>query len=361
MSISPTDGAGVAGIGDLRLGDFRLARYRLTLESVRGLSLPPFKGSTLRGGFGTAFKRIVCSQRESKTCTGCLLHSTCPYGYIFETPPPPEAQKLRNYQDVPRPFVFEPPADSRTEFAAGERLEFGLVLVGRAIALFPYFIVAFRELGEAGLGRGRRPVRLLHVSSDPSPGPGEGSVEGPGEGPGGARQVYDGETNTVSGTDVTLTGEEIIAGVDRRLAGGLAGAGSLRVRFETMTRLTFDGHLQRRPEFHVLIRNLLRRLSSLAYFHHGFELRLDFPGLIERAAQVRLVQDGTTWVDWERYSSRQDERMKLGGIVGEAVYEAPAGVLAEFLPLLALAEFTHVGKNATFGLGKVAPGLFQDI
>jgi len=55
------------------------------------------------------------------------------------------------------------------------------------------------------------------------------------------------------------------------------------------------------------------------------------------------------WYDWERYSSRQDRRMKLGGFVGEITY---LGDLKDFLPFLLLGSYIHVGKGATFGLGK---------
>ncbi|HHY33792.1 MAG TPA: CRISPR system precrRNA processing endoribonuclease RAMP protein Cas6, partial [Firmicutes bacterium] len=55
---------------------------------------------------------------------------------------------------------------------------------------------------------------------------------------------------------------------------------------------------------------------------------------------------------WERYSSRQDTRMKLGGLVGTATYEFHDASLAEFfLPWLVLGEYIHVGKGCTFGLG----------
>ena len=45
--------------------------------------------------------------------------------------------------------------------------------------------------------------------------------------------------------------------------------------------------------------------------------------------------------------------MQLGGLVGSANY---AGDLAAFLPFVALGVFLHVGKNATFGLGKYRVG-----
>jgi hypothetical protein len=84
-------------------------------------------------------------------------------------------------------------------------------------------------------------------------------------------------------------------------------------------------------------------------FHCGERLDVDFLGLIERAKAVRLVADRTRWRDWTRYSSRQDRRMKLGGLVGEAEYE---GALDAAWPFLEFGQWTHVGKNATFGLGR---------
>ena len=41
--------------------------------------------------------------------------------------------------------------------------------------------------------------------------------------------------------------------------------------------------------------------------------------------------------------------MALGGIVGEAEYE---GQMAPFLPFLLFDQWTHVGKDATFSLGR---------
>ena len=42
--------------------------------------------------------------------------------------------------------------------------------------------------------------------------------------------------------------------------------------------------------------------------------------------------------------------MKLGGFVGEITYDGEN--LTDFLPYVLLGSFTHVGKGATFGLGK---------
>jgi len=324
------------------LKNFTVAKYEITIEAgEQGLSLPVYKGSTLRGGFGNAFKRISCSLREND-CRTCLLRTSCPYAYIFETAPPPGSEALRNFENIPRPFVLEPPLEDKTEYAAGEKLVFNLILVGKAIGYLPYFIVAFRELGEIGIGRMRKKYRLADIWAV-NPINNESEI------------VYHAGDQLVRNVDLAVHSD---IGKIPDVSNDTPNTRRVGLEFQTMTRIKFEEKFVQRVEFHMLIRNLLRRLSSLAYFHHGWELELDFAGLIERAAEVRLVKTDTRWMDWERYSSRQDSKMNLGGVVGRVEYE---GDLGEFVPLLKLGELVHVGKGAVFGMGKYeipAGGLF---
>jgi len=307
----------------------RLSLFRFTLEAREPLHLPVYKGSALRGGFGHLFKRTVCVQPRAIRCDGCLLAETCAYAYLFETRPPAGSAVLRTHRAVPRPFVIRPPLDRRTEIGAGERLEFGLVLVGRAIGYLPYFLIVFRELGEAGLGQRRGRYRLREVRAV-HPLRGE------------ERGVYDGET--LLGTGLPVTAEEVAAWAVR------LPADRLTVRFLTPARLKHGGGLARQSvEFHVLARALLRRLSSLAYFHCGERWETDYRGWVERAEGVEAVETHLSWVKWERRSGRQSRRIPMGGVVGSVTY---AGDLASFRPLLALGMLTHVGKGTVFGNGQ---------
>ena len=70
---------------------------------------------------------------------------------------------------------------------------------------------------------------------------------------------------------------------------------------------------------------------------------------IERAAGVTAVETALRWHDWERYSQRQKQKMKLGGLVGEVEF---AGEWQPFLPLLRLGAALHVGNGTGFGLGR---------
>ena len=113
-------------------------------------------------------------------------------------------------------------------------------------------------------------------------------------------------------------------------------------------RLRYEGKITDNLEFHVLIRNLLRRISSLMYFHCGESLDCDFKVLIENATEVKIQSSELRWHDWERYSARQNQRMTLGGLVGKITY---SGNFNEFMPFIKLGEYVHVGKGTTFGLG----------
>jgi hypothetical protein len=331
----------------------RVQRFRFSLQTLQEVVLPQYKGSTFRGAFGESFLHLACGQRELQAkqgCHGCLLNENCPYAIVFETSAPADAEQLKLYEAVPRPFVLEPPETTQATFPQGSTLDVGVVLIGRAIDLLPYFVVVFREMGRQGVGRGRGRLELASVWAR----------EGCGE-----TLVFSGRNGEVhipkapAATAGSALDIPSLATVADTLAQAIRDTAdpTLEVTYHTQTRIKFDDSFRAIPEFHILVRNTLRRLSSLLYFHHGQALELDFRGIIEAAGRIALVDHDIKWVDWERYSSRQETRMKLGGIVGTARYRAADGdtsTLASFAPLLAAAEWLHIGKAVTFGMGRVS-------
>jgi hypothetical protein len=324
-----------------------LACYRVSFAATQPLDLPSYLGSTLRGAFGHAFRAVACPAPRGAQCP---VPAQCPYHLIFETSPPPGADALRTHEEIPRPFVIAP-ADSasfanqgRQQFRPGDEFSFDLTLIGRAQEFFPYFVVALREVNR--IGRGRQTVELRRIENI-TRGTGAGGADSSGAGRR-ARDtapvvVYDAEENLVRPCDRTLTIEDCAAMPMPRAP--------LTIEFLTQTRLKHEGRFARRPEFQILFRRLLGRLSSLSRFHCGAPLEVDFKGLIEQAASIRLIQDETRWTRWQRYSSRQDRRMQWEGIAGRAVYD---GDLSPFWKFLKFGEHTHAGHGATFGLGKYA-------
>ena len=116
----------------------------------------------LRGAFGTAFRRLCCIP-QCRNAHECPLATACPYKQVFEPSPPPDSDRLSKSQDVPRPFIFRAPADTKTKFLPGEEFAFELALIGRAIDFLPYFVLSFRELAAQGLGLNRAKCELQQV------------------------------------------------------------------------------------------------------------------------------------------------------------------------------------------------------
>lgn len=383
------------------LEDLRFGVYRFLMRAKEPVLLPEFKGGVLRGAFGTVFKKMACSMsqglekvispsegssaggtefakfdddlsedtdaevvqdtgdtelrkdssgkesrrhektsvRQERPCLQCPVAVGCVYKAIFEPSPPPGSDRLRTLEDIPRPFVLRVPPDPRRILNAGELLIWEVVLIGNAIGALPYFIVSFKEIGEIGFGlwhNGRR--SKAHLEAVHSVNPFDGS----------AFRIYSGSTNTVDlSRHIEITGEDIMAEA-KKFPRDL-----LMVEFKTPTRMKYQSRYVRVPEFHVLIRNLLRRLSTLSYFYQGKEVNLDFQGLISRASKVRINASDLTWKPWLRYSGRSKTRMDFGGFVGKVWYEGP---LEEFLPLLVYGTLSNVGKTATFGLGQYTLG-----
>ena len=311
---------------------FYFSKYIFSITPKTTLLLPSYNGSTLRGGFGHAFRRIICAFK-GKECTDCLLRHQCVYAYVFETPIPADAQIMRKYTAAPHPFILEPSTNSRKSYRKGEDLSFGLTLIGRAADYLPYFIYAFEELGRIGIGKGRGKYELREVAEEG----GEGDVLQK------KRVIYSGDTKLLTQSKSPIRWADIVINHPPP-------PHVISVSFITPTRIKYKNSLTKDLEFHVFFRSLLRRISLLSYFHCGHRLDdTEFKNLIQQARNIKTVKRSLYWHDWERYSNRQETRMKLGGFMGEITYE---GKLKEFWPYIRLGEYVHVGKGSGFGLGR---------
>jgi CRISPR-associated endoribonuclease Cas6 len=277
----------------------------------------------LRGAFGHALRRLVCVMGREQACATCRLRRECVYTRLFETfvegEPPP---LMRGLPTAPRPYVIEPGSSAR-KLAAGEALAFDLLLVGQAADLQAFAVLAVERMAEAGLGRARHRFTVERVAGR--------------EPDGGTRKLLHGEGFTPAAVEVPL--------------GELADPSRVRVRFVTPTRLKVRDHLVTTLGFRALAFAMLRRTLELAHFHvPAAAIDWSFRPLLDAASTVRETATNLHWHDWQRYSNRQQCTMSLGGLVGEIEL---TGDLAPFAPLLRTAQVLHVGKGATFGLGRI--------
>ena len=323
-------------------------KFAFHISPTEPIILPSYKGSTLRGGFGHAFRKVVCAIRNQE-CSKCLLSEKCIYSYIFETPPPSGTKIMRKYNSAPHPFIIEPPNGRKQGYTPGSEIVFGLTLIGRAIDYLPYFIYSFDELGNMGIGKGRGRYELKAVRTNPT-------LERGGRGDFQENNgiIYSSNTKTLKSfkPSIMLFPQQWESSLNSKTKEGAAAPRpySLTLNFLTPTRIIYNSHLTLDLEFHILIRTLLRRLSLLYYFHcDGGPSGWDFKGIIKKAEGVKVKKISLRWYDWERYSARQETKMKMGGFVGKVSFE---GDVEPFMPLIKAGEVLHVGKGTGFGLGR---------
>lgn len=295
-------------------------KYRVSCTLQEDTLLPPFKGSAFRGAFAGAFKKTVCAVRRS-TCQECLLRQRCLYVQTFE---PLKASD--SSATAPNPYLIEPPLDTESFYPAGSDFSFNLLLLGNANSYLPYYILSLERMGQFGVGKkaeGKGPGRF-----------GLDDVRMNG------RSIYDPQSQQLleNPQPQSLTPEKP----------QYTESGSLTVRFLTPLRVKERNSLIDEVPFYVLIKAVLRRISTLFAEYGEQEPDLDYPGLVNRAKEVPVVDSQLYWRDFRRYSNRQESAMRLGGVVGSVTY---SGSIGTYLPLLELARFLHIGKQTTFGLG----------
>lgn len=325
---------------------FQAYLLRFIGEAAAPLRLPAHPGSALRGALFAGLRSQFCQapvlpDGRRPSCGLPPFRHNCPVCFLLA----PQDELAPRGRDLPRPYAIHPRSEwveAGAQFAPGERLEFGLVTFGKALAHFPYVMLGMEEVGRRGLGVGRGRFHLVEVWA---------------EQPLTGRQgrVYVRADPTVRVPNLPITWDHV-----REEAGRLsrAGGGRLGLRFRMPLRLVWGGGPGERgslvhPEqwsFPVLIQRLLERMAGLHAAYGGGPLEADYRGLIEAAGRVRTVSSSLRWLDLFAWSGRQGRKIPVGGLVGQVVVE---GDLEPFLPWLVWAGITGVGKYADRGNGRI--------
>ena len=296
-----------------------VARLHLTARTDTPLALPIYAGSMLRGAFGHALHSLAIESHVNGH--PCLPQDNCPYCQVF-APPPLIGHSLQKFSQMPAPYVSEPPSltDSRN-LAKGEPFQFNLVLIGKAWQHLPTIIKAFELAMRDGLGRHSSRATLISVHLE-------------------------------DGTPFWLTGQpypSLQPGPMRPAPTTLAG--HVVMNLLTPLRLQYKNRPARLHDLNAraLLVALARRHQLLLDVYHGAQAPTqDFTTLSRQAESITLDTRHLRWFDWERYSNRQRQTMKLGGLLGPLHLQ---GNLAPFEHLLHLGQWLHVGKETVFGLG----------
>lgn len=297
------------------------ARYKFVFRVTKTIELPEFAGSAIRGVFGRALRRTACMTRRSD-CKECPLYRNCAYTAIFETPPPPE-HSLQSFSQIPNAYVVEPEGWGRRVLELGDELRFSVVLFGRARAQLPLVIYALESAMGFNISNGTASLESVTLCAGAS---------------GKDRIVYRPDFSRVEDFD-----RDTIVRVPLD--------SSVLLQCLTPLRLQCNGRplTPQTLNAHALMMTLVRRISLVHEFQIGRPLSLDFSGISNDARSVEMQAD-LSWTNWYRYSNRQQRSMHLGGVTGDIILSNVSDVMRI---CLAAADLIHIGKNASFGLGKV--------
>ena len=306
------------------------------VRATTPLEIDAMSGSALRGSFFNAIWRRFCDNRDAPTCAQCPLHTLCPVSAIVA----PLREENQRGQDIPRPYVLEPPGDGARRYQPGESFSFGLTLISDIVRFLPYILLSLPQLERGGLGhvleenegkRGQFQVERVEVRH---PFTEERQV------------IYEEGQPRVQAPAIAIAAEEWT-----RRAAELSQE-RVTLRFVTPLRLIDREHLVKRPVFRPLIHRLLERYLALEQ-HYGNQhtslTREEREVYLHLAEAIVCTDDQTIWVESQSYSHRRQRSTPISGLLGEATF---AGELIPFLGLLVAGELIHVGKNAVKGSGK---------
>ena len=116
------------------------------------------------------------------------------------------------------------------------------------------------------------------------------------------------------------------------------------LRFITPLRLKHEGRLMSGFMLQPVLRSVYQRVEYICrYFLQESDPLPPF------APEYGEVAASTHWQEMYRKSWRQQQKMSLGGLMGEVRIAAPS---AQTVGLLKIGELIQAGKQTTFGLGK---------
>ncbi len=302
---------------------FNIYPFKLVCEFLTPACFPKYKGFSLRGAFGSAFRKVSCPVGFSVVCNNCLLRSNCAYFNVFD----PVKQENDYGKDVIRPFVLEPPYDEKRIYREKEEICFNLIVFGEYVKYFPFFIMAFMEMGRKKIGIPEKRGSFI------------------------LKKVLDREGNSLLANDKTSFKRPLVYRFNKIRKIGKV----LKIVLVSPLRTKRYGHYVNPHNFswELFVEIVRRRLYLINQLYSVFEDSILRE--VDSLSECIVLKRRLFWKELERYSARQHTRMKMGGVSGYIEVALPKGLRKKrsAARMLEIAEILHLGKNTTFGLGKI--------
>jgi len=282
-------------------------RRRLRFRVEAGLDLPAFSGALWHSVIGPALKAEVCTVPPG-LCSECPRRPECAYPRVLESAPGrPSNAPMARLARIPGPLALDTAPWRPRRLDPGDDLEIGLAVIDPSGELIGQLTRALAGAVRRGIGRHR--VR--------------GTLEG--------------------WADTAWAGIHDVASMSREPGR------ALRLRLLTPLRLRRAGRYVTTFDPVALVRDLGMRIAALGHYHAGLPWPAPWPDAAAEASGLTVARARMRWVEAHRFSRRQERRIALGGLLGDAeVVGAGPAVSA----LLAAGAVLHAGKATSLGFGQ---------
>ncbi|MGK0551961.1 CRISPR system precrRNA processing endoribonuclease RAMP protein Cas6 [Enterococcus faecalis] len=273
----------------------------IRLRCEKAGRLPDFLGSTLRGALGWLLL-------ESKSDV---------YTYLFDN------QRISSTKaHLVKPYFVEPPRP-KAYYRQGEELAFSLVFLGNADIAAAEVMRILTKQSFLKIGAARLIFKLVTITHGTN-----------------YKTIWDVQSPTL-----TYTNLRSVSLPYERQSGHWAS-----IQLQTPLRIRRKGQLVTDLDFPTIIRNITTRLVELTEGYGGTVNRENIEQLCETSKQVSLISSSVCYHKMVRYSNKINEKMDFSGMLGSLTFE---GELAAYTPWLNAARLIHLGRNTTFGCGKL--------
>lgn len=291
-------------------------KFIFEIEFEREIYFSVYPVFLFRSLLGKELKKISCLFKNRK-CSDCDLKYQCAYSKLFETPIPKDNDFLNGRNFAPHPVILFTDAKYKEN---NKYINLEITLIGDSINYLPYVFYAFQKAGELGIDRDRIKYQIKDVFIK------------------NGEQILDsGKINTgfkIGEWKMNNNKDKLI--VNKKM-----------INFVTPLRLKIGGDFSSNFNYNDLMVSTLRRVNILEEMY-GDNTHFEYhqESILEKNENSNLH-----WLDLHHYSGRQKRGMKLGGVVGSMVLE---GEFNDFeISLLKFIELFNIGKNISFGLGKI--------
>ncbi|MDE7432718.1 MAG: CRISPR system precrRNA processing endoribonuclease RAMP protein Cas6 [Lachnospiraceae bacterium] len=299
----------------------RYVKLHFTVALLEDTQLPIDKVSALRGGMGEMLLRANCVR--NRDCASCDFADEC---IVRRT-------MYSKYENVPQFVTTDDSIGYILEcenyeqvFAAGDLLQFRLLLFGKTIVYFNQYMQAFFTLGREGIGKEHARYQIVSVTNTQN-------------------ELLLAENAVYMQNYQVQTIDEY---VNYRIGRIRRAAHHNSLVFHTPAALKYQGKFQEKYDIEAIWNAVLRRIYMLECFEGIADTVYDMKALKDFVLPD-IVRQEARRVNVRRYSSTQDRKMVLSGIKGYVLLDM---IPEQMLPLLLAGELIHIGKNTSFGFGR---------